>query len=126
LEAGGYPRACIPSSGKPKHTMKKADAFKAIEAGEPILIGEYRSHAAETINYRDKTTGRMAELVTLSHNIEFGPRSVKIRERVEENFKPDQYKSPFKKGSRVAVVIDSFTREKGVYSGSGKVEALEE
>lgn len=106
--------------------MKKADAFKLIEAGELVVIGEYRSSDAQTINYRDKTTGRMTDMDMLSHTVEFGSNSVKLRERTDDNFKPDQYKAPYKKGQRVVVQLESLLREKGVYTGSGKLQPLED
>lgn len=106
--------------------MKKAEAFKLIEAGELIVIGEYRSSDAQSITYRDKTTGRMAEMDTLGHTVEFGNHSIKLRERTEDNFKPDQYKAPYKKGQKVVVQLESLLREKGVYTGSGKLQPLED
>ncbi len=106
--------------------MKKAEAYKLIEAGELVVLGEYRSSDAQAITYRDKTTGRMAEMNTLAHTVEFGAHSIKLRERTEDSFKPAEYKSAYKKGQRVVVHLESLLREKGVYTGSGKLQPLED
>lgn len=94
-------------------------------AGEMLCLVEYRSTEAAIINWRNKETGRPESMPSITHTVESGNTSIKVRERVQDpNWKPEGYVSPFKKGSIVVLHLESLMREKGNVSGSGKLELL--
>jgi len=104
--------------------MKLAQAIEQWQQGARLLFGEYRSSKAETINYRDKETRQMTQLKMLRHVVEVGSDSVMVGERVPDNFNPAEYKSPFTRGQKVVVHIDSLLIEKGVPTCRGRVEQI--
>jgi len=97
---------------------------KMIEQGTPLALVEYRSGKAETITYRDKTTGRSATMKLITHNVEAGNNAVQIGERVPDEQNLTDWQPPFKKGSQCVLVIESFTKDKGVYKAGGKLHPL--
>lgn len=106
--------------------MKLTEALKKLETGAFLGgIAEYRSSCAETIKYQDKKTGRMAEMAMLRHNIEVGDVAVAINERTTDDFKADAYKSPFKKGQKVLVCLQSMETDKGLVRARGTLHAIE-
>lgn len=106
--------------------MKLTDALKNIENGKFLGgIAEYRSSVAETIKYQDKKTGRMQEMAMLRHNIEVGDVAVAINERTADDFKAADYKSPYKKGQKVLVCLQSMETDKGLVRARGTLTAIE-
>lgn len=106
--------------------MDKKTATSEWLTGRMLLVAEYRSSAAEVIQYRDKQTGKAATLKTLTHQVELGNTSVQVRERVDDNFDTAGFKAPFKKGTMVIFRVESLTRDKGVFKGAGVLEPLSE
>lgn len=106
--------------------IKLAEALKQIELGKFLGgIAEYRSSTAETVKYQDKKTGRMAEMALLRHNVEVGDVAVAINERTTDDFKADTYKSPYKKGQKVLVCLQSMETDKGLVRARGTLTAIE-
>lgn len=108
----------MPDAKKP---ITEKDAIAMFLAGHPVVLGEYRSSEAEVINWRDKTTGKALSAPVLRHVVEFGSKSVIINERVEENFDILNYRSPYRKGSKVLVELASMESQRGVISCRGNV-----
>jgi len=95
-----------------------------IESGAPLFVVEYRSTNVGTVNYRDGKTGLDASFVKVVHNIEMGNIQCGVAERVDDKFDEKTYRCPFKKGDRVVFHVTGFTQEKGIFKGSGKLEAI--
>jgi len=104
--------------------MKLTQAVEQWQGGARLLFGEYRSSKAEVIKYRDKTSHQMTQMSMLRHTVEIGADSVQVAERVEDNFDAAGYKSPFQKGQKVVVFLDSLVIERGVPTARGKLEAI--
>jgi len=104
--------------------IKLSEAVERWQKGERLLFGEYRSSKAESIKYRDKTSHQITSMNMLRHTVEVGPDSIQVNERVEDTFNPETYKSPFVKGQKVVIFLDSLLIEKGVPSARGKLEAI--
>jgi hypothetical protein len=104
--------------------MKIDEAIKRWQSGERLLFGEYRASKAEVIKYRDKTTRAITSMSVLRHTVEVGPDSVVVNERVEDDFDAEHYKSPFAKGQKVIVHLDSLVIEKGIPQARGKITAI--
>jgi len=105
--------------------MKLNEVLQRIQAGERILIGEYRSSKCETINWRDKVSGKPLSAAAVRHVVEFGPDSVVIAERTAENFEVAKFKAPASKGQKVACHFTEFLTERGVMSARGTLEVIE-
>lgn len=99
--------------------LTNQEAVDLFKAGNVVALGEYRSSKPETIHYRDKESGRAAEFSQLRHTVEFGAESVQVSERVAEDFKPSEYKPPFKKGEKVLVQITAMEVSRGLISVRG-------
>lgn len=89
-----------------------------------FIVAEYRSSKAETINWRDKTTGRAMSAVALRHVLESGGDSVVLTERTPEGFDPAKWASPFQKGQMVAVHFTEWAVTRGMISARGTIEVL--
>lgn len=100
------------------------DAVKEFLGGSLIAIAEYRSSRAEAIQWRDKDTQNIMHAVTLNHSIEIGNNTILLAERVPNDFKPQDYQSPFLKRQQVLVRIELVTRNKGMTTIYGKLEPL--
>lgn len=100
-------------------SLSEKDAIALFLAGKPVAMGEYRSSEAETIQYRDRETGRAASFPQLRHIVELGNKSVVVSERVGDGFNSAEYKSPFRKGQRVVVEITSLEVQRGMISVRG-------
>lgn len=105
--------------------MKKADVTNAMLAGAFLIVAEYRSGAAEVINWRDKDTGRALSATVLRHVIEVGQHSVTVNERVPEGAKVEDIKFPAKKGDKVLLHLSSMETTKGMISVRGRIEPIE-
>lgn len=104
--------------------MDQQTAVTKFLEGAPIMVVEYRSSSTETINYRNKETGRPEKMIKLTHNVEMGNIGFPVSERVPDNFEPDKYVSPLKKGQRCVLHFDRFYRDKGAWNVSGTLEAF--
>jgi hypothetical protein len=109
--------------------MKEITMDQAVEqfkSGSRMLLGEYRHGKVETINYRDKTSGKPASFTSVRHTVEIGDDSFLISERVPDNFDQSQWSPPCVKGRRCVVKFDKFTVQNGVGQFGGTVLPLAE
>jgi len=101
--------------------------MKALLAGQPLLVAEYRRGAAETISYRDKKTGKAASLVVLRHTLETESKSLAVSEFVEvDKIKVETWKQPFAKGTKVVVHLTGLEEKQGATTCKGTIETLEQ
>ncbi len=105
--------------------MKKEMALKKIESGFIGFFAEYRGSRAETIQYVDKKTGRATSMSVLRHALEVNGEPILFSERTADNFKPDDYISPFKKGQIVLAGLTRYENDKGAVRASGRLEPVE-
>lgn len=110
--------------------IKQAEATAEFLAGKFVVVGEYRASSAETVNYRDKTTGRAASMESLRHTVETESGSFALDERVPDGAKASDVLASMKaaglvKGSRVLVRLTSFLTQKGVTSARGTLELFD-
>lgn len=103
-------------------TMK--EAVELFQRGKVVAVGEYRSSKPETIHYRDRESGKAAEFSQLRHTVEFNGESVQVSERVGDDFKPAEYRAPFKKGDMVLVELQSMEIVRGSISVRGVVHPV--
>lgn len=102
------------------------EAVEKFKTGARILLGEYRHGKCETINYRDKQTGKPASFTAVRHTVEIGDDSFLVSERVPDNFEISTWSPPVRKGSRVLVQFDKFQVVNGVGQFGGTVIPLAE
>jgi len=105
--------------------MTKAEATQQFLAGSRLLVGEFRAHKADTINWRDKTTGKPLTAGVLKFVVECGSDSVSVSEKTPDTFNAEAYKCPFAKGQQVVIEVFSITVDKGSVSCRGKTHPLE-
>jgi len=106
--------------------MKKAEFIAAVESGIPVIRVEYRASQAREIKLRDSTSGKTLSANILTHTVENAYGAIRISERQDENFRPETYKSPWKKGQMVYVLIASMQEQKGLLSIQGNLLPCEE
>lgn len=104
--------------------MTRKQASDGFLQGQRLLVCEYRSSKIESINWRDKSTGRAMEAKLLRHVIEAGPDSISVVERLPDDFKIDGWQPPFKKGAPVVLRYTEFSIDKGMLSARGSLESL--
>jgi len=107
--------------------MKSISIEQAVElfkGGARILLGEYRQGKCETINYRDKTTGKPSSFTSVRHTVEIGEDSFLISERVPDGFDVLQWAKPCAKGTRCVVNFNKFQVQNGVGQFEGTVTPL--
>jgi len=116
-------------TGKIIQNMKPITLEQAVEkfkAGSRILVGEYRHGKCETINYRDKQSGKPASFTSVRHTVEIGEDSFLISERVPDNFNVAEWLPPVPKGKRCVITFDKFLVANGVGQFNGTVVQLAE
>ena len=116
------PRPAATGHVQIKITMKNttmADAVKAFQAGEKVILCEARFSKCETINYRDKKTGQAASFTQIRHTVEIGEAAFLVSERPPEGFKPETFKPEILKGTKCLLRFDRFMVDKGVGQFSG-------
>lgn len=106
--------------------MKQKELLDQVLKGNPVMVVEYRASEPEVVRFRNKETGSQEEIKKLTHTVEAGNTSFKVSERVNGDFHPENYQSPFKKGTICVLHIESYSRDKGFNRvASGRLEALE-
>jgi hypothetical protein len=106
------------------HEVSMSEVRKRWEAGELVLVGEYRMSKKEILEWRDKTSGRPLSAPLLRHTIEFGSVSVQMAERVPDNVKLEDIVVHFIKGDQVAAAITEWVVSKGSVSCRGTLEKI--
>ena len=115
-----------------KHKMKISDAVKAFEAGEPLLVVEYRGTAVAEVGYTDKKTGNRIGSVTVEHHLEAGIEPLHVCEYLPDGVSLQEVEAdtklfaPFKKGQRCVLRVENLRRKAGRLAGRGKLEAIED
>lgn len=107
--------------------MKIAEVQSKVLAGVPVIVGKYLQTRAETVRYMDKKTKQPASFDKLVHIVmtqASGPVVVDVDTRKIAGFSPETYKSPFKDGEQVAVVITSCGTNGGMFTARGEVHPL--
>lgn len=106
--------------------MKKNEVQAVIESGKPVVIAEYRGGRGEIIKWADKTTGRGQEARHVVHALETAAgEQFKLSERLPENADVLNVKLPASKGTRVLVVLRSWSVEKGNINARGDIYPIE-
>lgn len=109
---------------------KEEQVLQHIHAGQFATIAEYRFSKKEMINWRDKTTGQAKTAPTLRHTVELGSDSITVNERLPLSIQkldeiPDTMLTAHKKGDTVILTVTELSREKGLVSCRGSLEALQ-
>lgn len=60
----------------------------------------------------------------INHGLEMGNRQVLLSERCADDFKPETYVSPWKKGQAVVLALETMTKERDNYTCTGRLEPL--
>lgn len=107
--------------------MKKAEIIAKLEARETIQLADYLMSVASKVEYKNKTTGKPDSFDKLVHTVLVASGAATVDEdtRSIPNFSAATYKSPFKQGDRVAVIVDSKSSVKGVVAFRGKLLSVE-
>lgn len=105
--------------------MKQSQILSLVLAGELIQCGEYLMAKADTIRYTKN--GKAESFTVLRHTILTPGGAVTVDEdtRNLQNFDPATYKSPFKKGEQIAVIVTSKIIDKGVVTIRGTISRVE-
>jgi len=108
-----------------RNIMKKVEILPALEKGGMFCLGEYRGGKAETINYRDKLTGKAASFSQIGHNLESGNDMFVLQERMPEGADIRAFIPPFKKGDRIFVKLETVERVQGFLRATGTMFPVE-
>jgi len=73
---------------------------------------------------KTKTPASFDKLVHVVMTPKHGPVVVDVDTRKLENFNPESYKSPFKKGDVVAVIVTGYGMNQGLITARGEVHVL--
>lgn len=106
--------------------IKLSEALANWQKGAAVLLVEYRHSIAETIQWRDRASGKAMSAGILRHTCETEREAIIVNERQGDTFRPDDYVSPFKKGQRVLLHITNYTTERGVVKVDGHLQPVEE
>jgi len=104
--------------------ITQADAVKSFLAGEKVQVVEFRSSKAETINYRDKVTGKPMAFSQIRHSVEIGDSPAVVSERTPEGFNASEYRPSLTKGTKCLLRFDSCTVEKGITHFNGTLQSI--
>jgi len=101
-----------------------AEAVKAFERGEKVMLCEYRKSVAETINWRDKGTQKPMTAPVLRHTVETATESLTVTERVPDDFNVVAFKAPMAKGAKCLVWLSELKQERGNVSARGTLSEV--
>jgi len=105
--------------------MKQTEILGRVLKGELIQCGEYLMSKADTVKYFKD--GKAESFSKLTHTVLTSEGAVSVDEdtRAMPGFNPETYKSPFKKGQIVAILVTSKISQKGVVTIRGSVSVVE-
>jgi len=105
--------------------MKQSEILGRVLKGELIQCGEYLMSRSETIKY--SKNGKADQFDKLTHTVLTTEGAVSVDEDTRKlpGFSAETYKSPFKKGQTVAIVVTSKTSLKGVVTIRGAISIVE-
>jgi len=104
--------------------LTTTQAVEKFKNGERVIIGEYRHGKAETINYRDRETGKAATFTAVRHTVEIGNDAFIVSERVPDGFDTAKWTPPAAKGQRVLLSFTGFQVRGGIGTFYGTVQTL--
>lgn len=105
--------------------MKNSEIIGALNRGGIYLVGEYRGAKAETVNYRDKVTGKAAKFSSHLHVVESGDETITFQDRVEEGVDTTTLKPKFPKGTKILVRVESLEKVQGFLRATGTMFPVE-
>lgn len=105
--------------------MKQIELVDKILAGAFVAAGEYRGGKAEKIAWRDEKTGKRLEAIAVRHVVEIGPETVMVQERTSDDYKLEDFRPKFPKGTRVVLELASLSVIRGVKQASGVLHEME-
>lgn len=107
--------------------MTKTEVINAVLNGEKVTVVEYRGSNAEIIKWSDRETQKQMEAPSLRHTVEDAKTSFVVSERLDRTkpFDAAAYKSPFKKGDKVALRFNTVVVNKGVTTVTGTLEPFD-
>jgi len=105
--------------------MNASETLKLLERGGIYCLGEYRGGKAETVNYRDKLTGKSAAFSSIAHHIESGNDMLVVQERVPEGSDTSKFTPPYKKATRILVKVETLERIQGFLRATGSMSPVE-
>jgi len=107
--------------------MKQAEILARVLKGELLQCGEYLMTRAETISYKSKTDGKAASFDKLTHTILTSEGAVSVDEDTRKllAFDSKTYKSPYVKGGKVVILVESKISVRGVVTIRGHLEQVE-
>jgi len=104
--------------------MTKAEFVKSVESGATMVACEYRSSRVDSIQWRDKVTGKALQANILRHTVEVGTTSVAVSERMPDDWDGKTFNAPVSKGERAVLEFSDWRTEKGVTQIRGKLHKL--
>ncbi len=93
--------------------------------GGIYMVGEYRVTKADTVNYRDKVTGKAAKFSSVIHVVETGDTVVHVQARLGDDEDPTKVKAPFPKGQKVLLQVETIERVQGFLRATGTFSPVE-
>jgi len=105
--------------------MTAQELLTRLNAGEVLMIAEWRGMRVDSITYRDKRSGRSEARVLLRHGLECGGGDqVSLVEWTPSGTDAKTVAAPsFTRGQRLLVVVTGYSIEKGVRTVSGTLVA---
>ena len=105
--------------------MKNSEILAQFTRGGIYMLGEYRGAKAETVNYRDKVSGKPAKFSSHLHVVESGDETITFQDRVEEGVDTATLKPKFAKGTKIFVRVESVEKVQGFLRATGTMFAVE-
>lgn len=105
--------------------ITQEQALALFVSGAPVLQCAYMGSKAETISWRDKSSGKSMSAPILRHTCLLDGQALSVTERVDEKtFTPESYRSPFKQGQKVLVRFTEFLQQRGLLTARGELIAI--
>lgn len=105
--------------------MKDQDILKAIKKGVPLMVVEYRGFDADTMQWTNKATGRAMSAPIARHRVETESEGFVVTDFLPEGTKVEDAKSPYVKGQKLVLEIETMTKEKGTTRAKGILSPYE-
>jgi len=105
--------------------MKHDKLVEMVMAGAFVAAGEYRGGKAEKIAWRDEKSSKRLEAVVVRHVVEIGVDTVMVAERTADDFKVEDFKPKFAKGTPVVLELTTLSVVRGVKQASGTLHEME-
>lgn len=103
--------------------MKKAEFLKQVEAGEPMVMAEWRSCNVRPLS-GTTAKGKPYSMVKVEHRLEIAGAQITLNESLPDGTKPDAYKCAFVKGQMVSVKLSLRDAQQGKFYVDGAFDAI--